>query len=152
MRTKYEQNDFAVYKGKLYSAYTKDGFIRLRSYDIKDVEENGFVKYIPQSSSSELKGLKEVSPYEVTEYYEQRFKAKYKGKNVGIMSGDDIQVDIQPDPEDISYDELIKLGFVQVEKGVYEKRLPTSELTDILAIKRNKLENAKKAFDKYNKS
>ena len=40
MRTKYEQNDFAVYKGKFYSAYTKDGFIRLRSYDIKDVEEN----------------------------------------------------------------------------------------------------------------
>ena len=30
--------------------------------------------------------------------------------------------------------------FVRVEKGVYEKTLPTSELTDIHAIKRNKLE------------
>jgi len=33
MRTKYEQDSFAVYKGKIYSAYTKNGFIRLRTYE-----------------------------------------------------------------------------------------------------------------------
>ena len=147
MRTKYEQDNFAVYKGKIYSAYTKEGLIILRSYDIKDVEENGFEKLVPKSSCSEVKGLKNVSPYEVTEYYEQKFEAKYKGKNVGIMSGDDNQVDIQPNPEDFTYEDLIKFGFEQVEKGVYEKNLPTSELTDIHAIKRSKLENAKKRFD-----
>lgn len=147
MRTKYEQDNFAVYKGKIYTAYTKDCFIRLRTYDIKDVEENGFEKYVPKSSSSDVKGLKDVSPYEVSEYYEQRFEAKYKGKNVGIMSGDDNQVDIQPNPEDFTYEDLIKFGFEQVEKGVYEKTLPPSELTDIHAIKRSKLENAKKRFD-----
>ena len=147
MRSKYEQNTFAVYKGRIYTAYTKDGFIRLRTYDIKDVEENGFEKYVPKSSSSDVKGLKDVSPYEVSEYYEQRFEAKYKGKNVGIMSGDDNQVDIQPNPEDFTYEDLIKFGFEQVEKGVYEKTLPPSELTELHAIKRNKLEYAKKEFD-----
>jgi len=75
MRSKYEQNTFAVYKGRIYTAYTKNGFIRLRTYDIKDVEENEFEKYVAKSSSSDVKGLKDVSPYEVSEYYEQRFKA-----------------------------------------------------------------------------
>ncbi len=149
MRTKYEQDIFAVYKGKIYSAYTKNGFIRLRTYDIKEVESGEFESY--KSNYSDVKGIKEVSPYEVTEYYEQRFEAKYKGKNVGIMCGDDNQVDIQPEPADFTYEDLLKFGFEQVEKGVYEKTLPTSELTDIHAIKRNKLEYAKKDFDEANK-
>ncbi len=145
MRRKYDHGKFAVYKGKIYSAYTKNGFIRLRTYDIKEVESGEFESY--KSNYSDVKGIKEVSPYEVTEYYEQRFEAKYKGKNVGIMCGDDNQVDIQPDPADFTYEDLLKFGFEQVEKGVYEKTLPTSELTDIHAIKRNKLEYAKKYYD-----
>ena len=95
MRTKYEPNSFAVYKGKIYTAYTKDCFIRLRTYDIKDVEENGFEKYVPKSSSSDVKGLKDVSPYEVSEYYEQRFKAVYKNIPVSIIVGDDDSVEIE---------------------------------------------------------
>ena len=152
MRTKYDQNKFAIYKGKIYSAYIKEGFIRLRSYDIKDVEENGFEEYFSTIYSSELKCIKDVSPYDVTEYYEQRFEAKYKGKKVGIMEGDDNEVNIQPDPTDITCEELLKLGFEQVEKGVYEKTLPTSDLTDIHPIKKNLLDYAKQDFDEINKS
>ena len=152
MRTKFQQNRFAIYKGNIYSAYTKDGFIRLRSYDIKDVEENGFEQFDTTTFNSDIKGIKTVSPYEVTEYYEQTFEAKYKGKNVGIMRGDDNQVDIQPDPEDFTYEDLIEFGFEQVEKGVYEKTLSPSELTNIHSIKEDLLEEAKQDFDEYNKS
>ncbi len=150
MRTKYEQNKFAVYKGKIYSAYTKNGFIRLRTYDTKEVESGEFESY--KSNYSDVKGIKEVSPYEVTEYYEQTFEAKYKGKIVGIMRGDDDQVDIQPEPADFTYEDLINFGFKQVEKGVYEKNLPTSELMDLHAIKEDFLEYAKQDFDENNKS
>ena len=145
MRTKYEHDSFAVFQGKIFSATTNNGYIELLTTDGKLAKKFNFL----------LDGdiyYKDISPYDVTEYYEQRFEAKYKGKNVGIMCGDDNQVDIQPDPTDITYEELLKLGFEQVEKGVYEKTLPTSELTDIHAIKRNKLEYAKIDFDEINKS
>ena len=141
MRTKYEQDIFAVYKGFTFDTYCpRHGYIGLLTEDEKLAKKFDFLQ-------DDDRYYKEVSPYEVTEYYEQRFEAKYKGKNVGIMSGDDNQVDIQPNPEDFTYEDLIKFGFEQVEKGVYEKNLPPSELTDIHAIKRSKLENAKKRFD-----
>ena len=137
MRTKYDQDDFAVYKGITFNTYyTCSGYIGLLSEDKKLAKKFNFL----QDDDSYYK---EVSPYEVTEYYEQRFKAKYKGKRVGIMEGDDIKVNIQPNPEDFTYEDLIKFGFEQVEKGVYEKTLPTSELTDIHAIKDDLLEDAK---------
>lgn len=145
MRTKYDQDSFAVFQGKIFSATTNNGYIELLTKDEKLAEEFDFL----------LDGeiyYKDITPYDVTEYYEQRFEAKYKGKNVGIMCGDDNQVDIQPDPADFTYEDLLKFGFEQVEKGVYEKTLPTSELTDIHAIKRNKLEYAKIDFDENNKS
>ena len=145
MKTKYDQDIFAVFQGKIFSATKNNGYIELLTTDRKLAEKLDFL----------LDGeiyYKDITPYDVTEYYEQRFEAKYKGKNVGIMCGDDNQVDIQPDPADFTYEDLLKFGFEQVEKGVYEKTLPTSELTDIHAIKRNKLEYAKKAFDENNKS
>ena len=146
MRTKYDQDDFAVYKGTtFYTYYTCSGYIGLLTEDEKLAKKFDFL----QDDDSYYK---EVSPYEVTEYYEQRFKAKYKGKRVGIMEGDDIKVNIQPNPEDFTYEDLIKFGFKQVEKGVYEKTLPTSELTDIHAIKDDLLEDAKIDFDENNKS
>lgn len=82
MRTKYEQNDFAVYKGiTFYTYYTGSGYIGLLTEDDKLAKKLNFL----QDDDSYYK---EVSPYEVTEYYEQRFKAKYKGKRVGIREGD----------------------------------------------------------------
>lgn len=119
MRTKYEQNTFAVYKGKIYTAYTKDCFIRLRTYDIKDVEENGFEKYVAKSSSSDVKGLKNVSPYEVSEYYEQRFKAVYKNIPVSIIVGDDDSVEIEAN--NIPWEILEKAGFKAANKGEFRK-------------------------------
>ena len=91
-----------------------NGYIELLTTDRKLAEKLDFL----------LDGeiyYKDITPYDVTEYYEQRFEAKYKGKNVGIMCGDDNQVDIQPDPADFTYEDLLKFGFEQVEKGVYEK-------------------------------
>ncbi len=141
MRSKYEPNSFAVYKRNIFCTYGNgNGYIGLLTEDKKLAKKFDFLL-------DDDIYYKEVSPYEVTEYYEQRFEAKYKGKNVGIMSGDDNQVDIQPNPEDFTYEDLIKFGFEQVEKGVYEKNLPTSELTDIHAIKEDLLEEAKKEFD-----
>ena len=145
MRSKYDQDIFAVFQGTIFSATKNNGYIELLTTDGKLAKKFNFL----------LDGdihYKDISPYDVTEYYEQKFEAKYKGKKVGIMEGDDVKVSIQPNPEDFSYEDLINFGFKQVEKGVYEKTLPTSELTDIHAIKRNKLEYAKKDFDEKNKS
>ena len=142
MRTKYDQDIFAVYRGFTFDTYCpRHGYIGLLTEDEKLAKKFDFLQ-------DDDGYYKEVSPYEVTEYYEQRFEAKYKGKNVGIMCGDDNQVDIQPDPADFTYGVRLggKLAY-QVEKGVYEKTLTTSELTDIHAIKRNKLEYAKKDYD-----
>ena len=145
MRTKYEHDSFAVFQGTIFSATTNNGYIELLTTDRKLAKKFNFL----------LDGdiyYKDISPYDVTEYYEQRFEAKYKGKNVGIMCGDDNQVDIQPDPADFTYEDLIKFGFKQVEKGVYEKTLPTSELTELNVNKDDLLEDAKIDFDENNKS
>ena len=145
MRSKYEQDSFAVFQGTIFSATTNNGYVELLTTDGKLAKKFNFL----------LDGdiyYKDISPYDVTEYYEQTFKAKYKGKKVGIMEGDDVNVCIQPNPEDFSYEDLINFGFKQVEKGVYEKTLPTSELTDIHAIKEDLLEEAKQDFDEANKS
>jgi len=147
MRSKYEQNTFAVYKGRIYTAYTKNGFIRLRTYDIKDVEENEFEKYVAKSSSSDVKGLKDVSPYEVSEYYEQRFKAVYKNIPVSIIVGDDDSVEIEAN--NIPWEILGKAGFNVENKGEFRKTVKKSELTDIHAIKEDLLEEAKKDFDEH---
>ncbi len=145
MRTKYEPNSFAVYNGNIFCTYGNgNGYIGLLTEDEKLAKKFDFLL-------DDDIYYKDVSPYEVTEYYEQRFEAKYKGKNVEIMSGDDNQVDIHPELEDFTYKDLIKFvikfGFKQVEKDVYEKTLPPSELTDIHAIKEDLLEEAKKEFD-----
>lgn len=145
MRSKYEQDSFAVFQGTIFSATTNNGYVEVLTTDGKLAKKFNFL----------LDGdiyYKDISPYEVTEYYEQTFEAKFKGKIVGIMRGDDNKVDIQPEPTDFTYEDLIKFGFKQVEKGVYEKTLPISELTDIHAIKDDLLEYAKKDFDENNKS
>lgn len=88
MRTKYDQDDFAVYKGITFCTFYKgNGYIGLLTEDKKLAKKFNFLM-------QDDVYYKEVSPYEVTEYYEQNFEAKYKGKNVGIMRGDDNQVDI----------------------------------------------------------
>ena len=145
MRSKYEQDSFAVFQGTIFSATTNNGYVELLTTDGKLAKKFNFL----------LDGeiyYKDISPYDVTEYYEQRFEAKFKGKIVGIMRGDDNKVDIQPNPEDFTYEDLIKFGFKQVEKGVYEKTLPTSELTELNVIKDDLLEDAKIDFDENNKS
>ena len=145
MRTKYDQDQFAVYKGTIFSTTENNGYIELLTTNEQLAKKYDFLL-------DDDVYYKDVSPYEVTEYYEQTFEAKYKGKNVGIMRGDDNQVDIQPDPEDFTYEDLIEFGFEQVEKGVYEKTLSPSELTDIHSIKEDLLEEAKQDFDEINKS
>lgn len=148
MRSKYELDSFAVYKGKIYSAYTKNGFIRLRTYDIKEVESGEFESF-NATCATDLQGIKEVSPYEVTEYYEQRFKAVYKDIPVSIIVGDDDSVEIEN--TNLPWTVLKKAGFEVVNKGEYSKLVKTSELTDLHAIKEDLLEYAKQDFDEANK-
>ena len=147
MRSKYELDSFAVYKGKIYSAYTKNGFICLRTYDIKEVESGEFESF--KSNYSDVMGIKEVSPYEVTEYYEQRFKAVYKDIPVSIIVGNDDSVEIEN--TNLPWAVLKKAGFEVVNKGEYSKLVKTSELTDLHAIKEDLLEYAKQDFDEANK-
>lgn len=140
MKSKYEHEHFAVFQGNLFSSDTWKGYIELhtkskriaKKYDF--IEENGAFHKL-------------VSPYELTEYYLQRFEAKYQGKTVCILRGDDRYVDIEAGAG-FSPDSL---GFVQVEKYVFEKTVRTSELTDIHAKKENLLEEAKKIFDEHQK-
>lgn len=140
MKSKYEHEHFAVFQGNLFSSDTWKGYIELhtkskriaKKYDF--IEENGAFHKL-------------VSPYELTEYYLQSFEAKYQGKTVYIWRGNDKNVDIEAGTG-FSPDSL---GFVQVEKYVFEKTVRTSELTDIHAKKEDLLEEAKKIFDEFRK-
>ena len=70
MRTKYNQDEFAVYKGITFCTYyTCSGYIGLQTEEEKLAKKFDFL----QDDDSYYK---EVSPYEVTEYYEQRFEVK----------------------------------------------------------------------------
>jgi hypothetical protein len=70
MKTKYDQDDFAVYKGiTFYTYYTCSGYIGLLTEDEKLAKKFNFLMHDDVY-------YKEVSPYEVTEYYEQRFEVK----------------------------------------------------------------------------
>ena len=72
MRSKYEQDSFAVFQGTIFSATTNNGYVELLTTDRKLAKKFNFL----------LDGdiyYKDISPYDVTEYYEQRFEAKYKG-------------------------------------------------------------------------
>lgn len=139
MRTKYEPNSFAVYKGNIFCTYGNgNGYIGL-------VTENEELAKKLNFSLDEDGYYKEVSPYEVTEYYQQSFIAFYKNIPVSIVVGDDNSVEIEAN--NISWNILEKAGFEVANKGEYSKIVKTSELTELHAIKRNKLEYAKKKFD-----
>ena len=59
MRTKYDQDDFAVYKGKIFSATKNNGYIELLTTDRKLAEKLDFL----------LDGeiyYKDITPYDVT--------------------------------------------------------------------------------------
>ena len=139
MRTKYEPNSFAVYKGNTFCTYGNgNGYIGL-------VTENEELAKKLNFSLDEDGYYKEVSPYEVTEYYQQSFIAFYKNIPVSIVVGDDNSVEIEAN--NISWNILEKAGFEVANKGEFRKTVKTSELTELHAIKRNKLEYAKKEFD-----
>lgn len=144
MRSKYELNCFAVYEGFTFDTYyIRSGYIGL-------VTENEELAKKLNFSLDEDGYYKEVSPYELTEYYQQSFIAFYKNIPVSIVVGDDNSVEIEAN--NISWNILEKAGFEVVNKGEYSKIVKTSELTELHAIKRNKLEYAKKDFDEINKS
>ncbi|MCR5289573.1 MAG: hypothetical protein K6E51_06245 [Treponema sp.] len=145
MVTNHWHTHFAVYKGIEFEADNdRDGNIFLSTRDaaigiIFNFKKVGDIY------------IKEVSPYEVTKYCERYFLAKYKGKKVAIMWVNGDEVDIHPDPEDITYNQLKRLGFKQVEKGVYQKTLPPSELTDIHAEDDDSLKWTKQDYDECHK-
>ena len=143
MKTKYEPDFFAVFQGNLFSASPRKGYVKLITKSKRIVKKYEFLE-------EDDAYYKLVSPYELTEYYYQHFKAKYQGKEVCIWRGNDRYVDIGAS-SDFSADDLESLGFIQVEKYVFEKRVATSELTDILVIKKDELKDVKKEFDEYQK-
>ena len=143
MKSKYEQNHFAVFQGNLFFADSQKCCIELHTKSKRIAKKYEFLE--KEESYHKL-----VSPYELSEYYLQRFEAKYHEKTVCILRGDDRYVDIEAGAG-FSPDDMNSLGFVQVEKYVFEKTVRTSELTDIHATKENLLENAKKIFDEHQK-
>ncbi len=143
MRTKYEQDSFAVYKGFTFDTYCpRHGYIGLLTEDEKLAKKFDFLQ-------DDDGYYKEVSPYEVTEYYQQSFKAVYKDIPVSIIVGDDDSVEIEN--TNLPWAVLKKAGFEVVNKGEYSKLVKTSELTDLHAIKEDLLEYAKQDFDEANK-
>lgn len=140
-------HNYAVYKGmEIEADNDRYGNIFLATRDMVVAKIFNFKK-----EEDDDYYYKTVSPYEVTKYFERYFLAKYKGKKVAIMRVNGDEVDIQPDPEDITYNQLKRLGFKQVDKGVYEKTLPPSELTDIHAEDDDGLESAKQEYDESHK-
>ncbi|MCQ2584709.1 MAG: hypothetical protein MJ185_03890 [Treponema sp.] len=142
---KYNNNEIAIFNDADFDTYvTSDGKIGLLTNDLDLANKYGFYK-------DDDIFYREVSPYEVTAYYEQHYEAKYKGRHVAIWEGTDEKVTIVPDPEDMKYEELEVFGFEMVEKGVWQKKVPVSELTDILCIKKDILESAKEDYDSEHK-
>ena len=140
MREKYSNDSYAVYNGVRYSAGDKqDGRLVLRSFNEED-EKKGFIP------SQYTKGLflKYVTPYEVTEYYKERFSADYNGQSYSIWdeesTDDEVAISFVGSMEEYP-------GFTRVDKASFFKRVSESELRNIKCTRYDFLKNAREYYD-----
>ena len=130
---------YCKYKNKVFMCDLDDSTVLLRSHDIEDLEKNGFEKnpYFGKNKFSDLgRYIKEVPLEEVEWFCRIGNRGKYKGRRVGIIGETDTEYVITsgyvPEGEQLFTKEN---GFEQVDRYLFEGKVPKSEVTDMVEIK-----------------
>ena len=126
---------FCKYNGKIYRCATRDTTVLLRSPDVEDFERNGFEKnpYYGKNKFSDVgKYIKEVLKEDVEWFCNIYNVGKYKGRQVGVIRETDTEYVITsgyvPEGEQLFTKEN---GFEQVDRYLFEGKVPKSEVTDV---------------------
>ena len=130
---------YCKYKNKVFMCDLDDSTVLLRSHDIEDLEKNGFEKnpYFGKNKFSDLgRYIKEVPLEEVEWFCRIGNRGKYKGRRVGIIGETDTEYVITsgyvPEGEQLFTKEN---GFEQIDRYLFEGKVPKSEVTDMVEIK-----------------
>ena len=130
---------YCKYRGKIYSCSLGPTEALLRSHDIEDLEKNGFEKnpYFGKNKFSDLgRYIKEVPKKEVEWFCRIGNRGKYKGRRVGIIGETDTEYVITSGY--VSEGEQLftkENGFEQIDRYLFEGKVPKSEVTDMVEIK-----------------
>ena len=130
---------YCKYKNKVFMCDLDDSTALLRSHDIEDLEKNGFEKnpYFGKNKFSDLgRYIKEVSLEEVEWFCRIGNRGKYKGRRVGIIGETDTEYVITSGY--VSEGEQLFTeanGFEEIDRYLFEGKVPKSEVTDMVEIK-----------------
>ena len=131
---------YCKYKNKVFMCDLDYSTVLLRSHDIEDLEKNGFEKnpYFGQNKFSDLgRYIKEVPKKEVEWFCRIGNLGKYKGRRVGIIGETDTEYVITSGY--VSEGEQLftkENGFEQIDRYLFEGKVPKSEVTDMVEIKK----------------
>ncbi len=126
---------YCKYKNKVFMCDLDYSTVLLRSHDIEDLEKNGFEKnpYFGQNKFSDLgRYIKEVPKKEVEWFCRIGNRGKYKGRRVGIIGETDTEYVITSGY--VSEGEQLftkENGFEQIDRYLFEGKVPKSEVTDV---------------------
>ena len=130
---------YCKYRGKIYSCSLGDTEALLRSHDIEDLEKNGFKKnpYYGKNKFSDVgKYIKEVLKEDVEWFCRIRNQGMYKGRKIAVIGETDTEYIISSGY--VSEGEQLftkENGFEQVDRYLFEGKVPKSEVTDMVEIK-----------------
>ena len=130
---------YCKYKNKVFMCDLDDSTVLLRSHDIEDLEKNGFEKnpYFGQNKFSDLgRYIKEVPKKEVEWFCRIRNQGMYKGRKIAVIGETDTEYIISSgyvsEGEQLFTEEN---GFEQVDRYLFEGKVPKNEVTDMVEIK-----------------
>ena len=126
---------YCKYKNKVFMCDLDYSTVLLRSHDIEDLEKNGFEKnpYYGKNKFSDVgKYIKEVLKEDVEWFCNIYNVGKYKGRQVGVIRETDTEYVITSgfvsEGEQLFTEEN---GFEQVDRYLFEGKVPKSEVTDV---------------------
>lgn len=121
-------NIYTVYNGKEYRVVRRNGYARLISNDATDLK-NGFTEREPEANLNPRIFFKMVSPEEVGDVYGIVTYCIYQGYEFPITREESNRLYVLQSGCTITMplELLNRLGFSQVEKGVFEKKIKKEE-------------------------
>ena len=123
------------YRGKIYRCATRDTTVLLRSPDVGDFQKNGFEKnpYFGQNKFYDVGKYIKVVPNEEIEWFCNIWNVgKYKGYDVEITNETDTEYTITPGYIPINNGIFTEEnGFEEIDRYLFEGKVPKSEVTDI---------------------
>ncbi|OSI13644.1 hypothetical protein BWD09_13130 [Neisseria dentiae] len=121
-------NTYTIYQGKECRISRREGYARLFSHDAMDLA-NGFTEYKPEKNLNPRIFFKMVSPEEVGDVYDIGTFCIYQGYEFPIIheEGDGCYILQSACTITMPLRLLNQLGFSQVDKGVFEKKIKREE-------------------------